>query len=373
MATEDATGTIPALLADLARPEWSEVLKAVGLAESWLLEAGPGAPGSDELVDALVGLSRHAKWEVRRAIAQTAGQLQHSAFESAIMRLAIDDNARVKQAAEQAAARRRDWRSAGLLGRQHEDKINALLDDIEVRFGRPGRDAVRRASEQIANIYARELYHETVKLMTPLAMSVERLGKRIVDDGTERSELKADAATIQERVGPLRAVLDAMRAYAAVPKLQFAEESLREVANEAASLVRDANERRGLQVGIVVRVPASLTAQVDRGRLVQAVSNLLHNATEAYEGIAGRAPVLVEGIEEAARSTLTVTDAGCGMSEEVLRDAPTLFATSKPQGTGFGLPLAIKIVEWEHSGQMRITSERNVGTRIEVRLPRQRG
>jgi signal transduction histidine kinase len=373
MGTEDPQGAIASLLAGLARPEWSHVLKAVSQAEGWLLDNGPGAPGSDEVVEALLVLARHPKWEVRRAIAQTAGQVQHPAFESAVTRLAVDDNSRVKQAAERAAGRRRDWKNASLLGKQHEDKINATLDDVEVRFGPRGRDAVRRASEEIANTYARELYHETVKLLTPLAMSVERLGKRIADEAVPRAELQADAATIQQRVGRLRTVQEAMRAYTAMPKLQFAVESLKEVADEAASLVRDANHRRGVHVGIDVRVPETLTAEVDRTRLVQAFTNLLHNATEAYDGLADRAPVVVEGLEEGARATLTFTDAGCGMSEEVLRDAGTLFATSKPDGTGFGLPLAIKIIESEHGGQLKMTSERGGGTRVEVRLPRQRG
>ena len=49
------------------------------------------------------------------------------------------------------------------------------------------------------------------------------------------------------------------------------------------------------------------------------------------------------------------------MSEEAQRDALTLFATSKPNGTGFGLPLAVKIVESEHGG--RLTLESNEGSR----------
>ena len=371
MGTDAPQGAVPLLLAGLARPEWSHVLKAVSQAEGWLLDNGPGAPGSNEVVEALVALSRHSKWEVRRAIAQTAGQVQHAAFESAVTRLAFDDHSRVKQAAEQAAGRRRDWKNASLLGKQHEDKINATLDDIEVRFGRRGRDAVRRASEEIANTYARELYHETVKLLTPLAMSVERLSKQIADETVPRAALQADAVTILQRVGRLRAVQEAMRAYTAIPKLQFAGESLKDVVAEAASLVRDANHRRGVQVGIDVRVSVALTSEVDRARLVQAFTNLLHNATEAYDGLEDRAPVVVEGLEEGARATLTFTDAGCGMSAEALRDAGTLFATNKPDGTGFGLPLAIKIIEFEHGGQLKMTSERGVGTRVEVRLPLQ--
>lgn len=371
MATEEPLrGPPTVLLEDLARSEWSVVLRAIARAETWLMDAGPGAAGSDELVGALVGLSRHAKWEVRRAIAQVAGQSQHSAFQTALTRLATDDNSRVRQASEQAAARRRDWKNASLLGQQHEDRINSSLDDIEARFGLRARDAVRRTSQEIANIYSRELYHEVVKLLSPLAMSAERLVQRIADESTPREELEHEAVRIQERVGRLRTILDAMRAYTAVPRIQHAQESMREIVEEAASLVRDSNQRRGMRVDIQVRVLPSLTAEVDRGRLIQAFTNILYNATEAYEGMEDREPVVVEAIDEGTRATLVFQDAGCGMSEEALRDAPVLFSTSKVQGTGFGLPLAIKIIESEHGGQLLMTSTRGVGTRVEVRLLR---
>ena len=50
------------------------------------------------------------------------------------------------------------------------------------------------------------------------------------------------------------------------------------------------------------------------------------------------------------------------MSAEAQRDALTLFPTSKPNGTGFGLPLAVKIVESEHGGRLSIESVKGRGT-----------
>ncbi len=57
------------------------------------------------------------------------------------------------------------------------------------------------------------------------------------------------------------------------------------------------------------------------------------------------------------------------MSEESQRDALTLFATSKPNGTGFGLPLAVKIVESEHGGRLTIESARGRGTLVRIVIP----
>ena len=60
------------------------------------------------------------------------------------------------------------------------------------------------------------------------------------------------------------------------------------------------------------------------------------------------------------------------MSAEAQRDALTLFATSKPNGTGFGLPLAVKIVESEHGGRLSIESVKGRGTIVRIIIPKHR-
>jgi len=58
------------------------------------------------------------------------------------------------------------------------------------------------------------------------------------------------------------------------------------------------------------------------------------------------------------------------MSAEAQRDALTLFATSKPNGTGFGLPLAAKIAESEHGGRLSIDSVKGRGTTVRIIIPK---
>jgi nitrogen fixation/metabolism regulation signal transduction histidine kinase len=346
------------VLGALAAADWSTVLDGVASAAAWLQSATPGDVGIRAVTERLVVLASHLKWEVRRAVAQAAAKTLRGEFEPVLARLATDDNARVRQAAEAASLRRRDWANASALGKQHEDHINATLDDIEARFGVRGRVAVKRASEQIANTFARELYHEVVKLLSPLATSADRLVTRLGEAGTSREELVQDASRMKDRVTRLRSVLDAMRAYSALPKLSFSEESIQEVIDESVTLISD-----GRRQGPPIRVDVvdGLRADVCRGRLVQALTNILANAVEAYEGLATATPIAVTAIAEDERVVIKVRDHGCGMSEEARADATVLFSTSKPTGTGFGLPLAVKIVESEHDGRLDRDTRGRVG------------
>src|SRR5436190_1846327 len=101
MATK-AAPALSELLTALEATDWTVVLQAVGIADSRLQGTVIGDPDCDELVAKLLPLAGHAKWEVRRAIANVAAQSPHAAFESVLARLARDDNSRVREAAEHA-------------------------------------------------------------------------------------------------------------------------------------------------------------------------------------------------------------------------------------------------------------------------------
>lgn len=371
MATESGMSN-GELLAKLDASDWTEALRAVAVADTRIRGTIVGDPETDQIVVKVVALASHTKWEVRRAVANAAGHAPHSAFERVLAKLALDDNSRVRQAAEQSALRRRDSRHASTLGKQHEDRLNSILDDIEVRFGARGRDAVKRAAEQIANTFARELYHEVIKLISPLAVSADRLKAQLSAQDTPGAELTHEAERIGRRVTQLRAVLDAMRAYTAQPALDFKCEGLRELVQEAVSVALESDGDKTHRPKIDIKVPSNLVVDVARARFVQALTNVLINAIESYRDVELVKPIEVSADLQGALVSMSVRDFGCGMSAEAQRDALTLFATSKPNGTGFGLPLAAKIVESEHGGRLNIDSVKGRGTLIVMTIPAHR-
>ncbi len=368
MATDESLAH-QKLLAALDADDWSVVLEAVSVADNAIRGALVGESKGDEIVARLVGLANHAKWEVRRAVANAAAHVTNSAFETVLATLALDQNTRVRQAAEHAALRRRDSRHASTLGKQHEERINSTLDDIEARFGLRGRDAVKRAAEQVANTFARELYHEVIRLLSPIATSAERLRTHLSAGNVSPNALAEETDRIGRRVAQLRAVLDAMRAYTAQPALSFQGEGLREVIEEAASVAIESDDDKHPRPPIEIDVSRDVVVDLARPRFVQALTNVLANAVESYRDGNVLKPVEISAEVQEGLITITIEDSGCGMSPESQRDALTLFATSKPNGTGFGLPLAVKIVESEHGGRLKIDSLKGRGTVVRITIP----
>jgi signal transduction histidine kinase len=363
----DASSTAAELERDLRESAWNELTKVIQHAADWLEQAPMGTAQSQMVVDAMTALADHEKWEVRRALALAAGACRSAAFDEVLSRLAADANARVQQAAEVSSLRRRDWRAAGLLGREHEERLDQVLEDIQHRFGAQGRAAVRRAANEMVSTFARELYHEVIRHITPLDREVQRL-KRNLATADAQAAIVGHAVQIEADLTQLKIVLKAMREYAATPELMFASERLRDVVDHAVRTTDAVAESLG--VAIENRVNADVVADIARGRFLQALSNVLCNAVEAYAGLSDRRPILVESSESVSAVTLSIRDHGAGMSTEVLVDARALFSSHKINGTGVGLPLAIKIIESEHDGRVTIDSAVDEGTTIRVTVPR---
>ncbi|HCG72102.1 MAG TPA: PAS domain-containing sensor histidine kinase, partial [Nitrospina sp.] len=66
--------------------------------------------------------------------------------------------------------------------------------------------------------------------------------------------------------------------------------------------------------------------------------------------------------------TVEIIDSGEGMDEETQKKLFTPFHTTKSKGSGLGLPISLKIVE-DHHGKIKITSEKGLGTTVQVFLP----
>jgi signal transduction histidine kinase len=65
---------------------------------------------------------------------------------------------------------------------------------------------------------------------------------------------------------------------------------------------------------------------------------------------------------------LDVTDTGVGMTDEVRDRIFDAFYSTRPGGSGLGLPTTRKIIEG-HGGTIHVQSEPGKGSRFTIRLP----
>lgn len=105
--------------------------------------------------------------------------------------------------------------------------------------------------------------------------------------------------------------------------------------------------------------------ELDQGQIKQVVLNLLINAIQAIDS---RGQIDIATTLEPGSVLLTIRDSGCGIPAADLARIFDPFFSSKPSGTGLGLPVAQRIVE-RHRGRLDLCSQPGQGTVAYLRLP----
>ncbi|MCG7334243.1 ATP-binding protein [Sporosarcina sp. ACRSM] len=104
----------------------------------------------------------------------------------------------------------------------------------------------------------------------------------------------------------------------------------------------------------------------DAEKIKQVLLNLFKNAVEAMSS--GGTLTISITLDKANQLRLDITDTGKGMTRQQLNQIFMPFYTSKPEGTGLGLPFVLKTIE-EHGGTVTVESEVNQGTVFIVTFP----
>jgi hypothetical protein len=105
----------------------------------------------------------------------------------------------------------------------------------------------------------------------------------------------------------------------------------------------------------------------DAELLQKAFTNLLLNAIQSLPRGEGAVEVTVTEARN-GKVTTSIRDTGCGIPPERLETLFRPFQTTKDRGMGIGLCHTRSIIE-VHGGQIRIESQVNAGTKVEVELP----
>ena len=124
--------------------------------------------------------------------------------------------------------------------------------------------------------------------------------------------------------------------------------------------------------------PSLPPIEADEDQLKQVFLNLIKNAIEASRK-GGKVQIITRlSSGYAIKSTsspvpqqnivIEIIDSGEGMDEQTQKKLFTPFHTTKTKGSGLGLPISLKIVK-DHNGKIKVTSEKGLGTTVQVFLP----
>jgi two-component system, NtrC family, sensor histidine kinase HydH len=142
---------------------------------------------------------------------------------------------------------------------------------------------------------------------------------------------------------------------------------LRRAIDDIVDLFQADTRRRNRSVTITRDLINDIYISIDPDQLRQILWNLLLNADEAVEH-KGAINISMHPADKKYAS-ITITDDGCGMTEDTLKLIFDPFFTRKPKGTGLGLSIVQRLIS-SYNGFIDVTSVPGKGSSFILKFPR---
>ncbi|TSA20141.1 MAG: HAMP domain-containing protein [Betaproteobacteria bacterium] len=209
---------------------------------------------------------------------------------------------------------------------------------------------------------ARRLAHEVKNPLTPIQLSIEQLQARLEDslEPKHQAMLNRATAAIVQQVDAIRTLVDEFSRYARIPTPVIHRVDINNLVREVMALYTGV----GVSVDLAEDLPA---VGADRSLLNRVLVNLIKNALEAVEHEDDK-QVVVRTSRVENMACLCVEDNGPGFGERQMAHLFEPYATTKPRGSGLGLPIVKRIID-DHHGQIEVHNVTPHGAAIRILLP----
>jgi signal transduction histidine kinase len=215
---------------------------------------------------------------------------------------------------------------------------------------------------------AAQVAHEVRNPLGSITLNLDLMGSEIKKLSQSSRHAGQEALTLvnemREEVRRIQRVIEDYLKFARLPKLQSQRLKLNEFLEQKLAFMDPTFQNAGVRLR--TEFDAGLkTISADGEQIWQAILNLVQNSLEAMPT---GGTLAVSTRRESGQALVRVNDTGKGMSEEQLKQVFVPFFTTKPRGTGLGLPLTQRILH-EHGAQLECASTVGKGTSFTIHFP----
>jgi len=222
---------------------------------------------------------------------------------------------------------------------------------------------LRQARTQaIANL-GDSVAHEIRNPLNSIHMNVQLLREGLSAERLDRERLDRTATTVQSEIKRLDGVVRDFVQFSRPPALRLDRGSLNRVVRAALDALDAQIREKSLKVRTDLQ--SARPVNMDRDRIQRAIYNVLLNAVQV---LPPKGEITCRSRDEERHCVLEISDNGPGLEPAKSANIFNLFYTTKPGGTGLGLPIANRIVE-EHGGRMAVASAPGEGATFALFLP----
>ena len=225
----------------------------------------------------------------------------------------------------------------------------------------------QRLVEQYTEIatLAGGLAHEIKNPLSTIRLNMELLAEDFSDPQNPRERRALQKIdVVQRECQRLQNLLDDFLNFAKLRRLNLQPTNLNEAVERMLDFFRPKAEESGIQIYRYLD-PDLPIVMLDRDQFHAALLNLVLNAQQAMPN---GGQLVVRTLVTSFGVRLDLIDTGVGMDEKTLSQLFKAFFSTKPGGSGLGLPTTRKIID-AHRGRISVQSEVGRGTHFSIDLP----
>jgi two-component system NtrC family sensor kinase len=248
-----------------------------------------------------------------------------------------------------------------------EVRVNQKTEELARAYHRLVQSEKMASLGKLAAVVAHEINNPLAGILT-YSKLVSRMVEKGLNGGQRRNEARQHLEVIEGESRRCGAIVKNLLTFARQAPLNPQKNDLNRVVERCILLVGHQCELQS------VDIETSLDHDMppiycDAGQIQQVVLALMMNAVEAMPH-GGRLRVGTAYDPGKREASLTVTDEGAGIPENVLPHIFEPFFTTKEEGKGVGLGLAVAFgIVQQHGGNIEVVSTQQKGTTFRVTLP----
>jgi signal transduction histidine kinase len=241
------------------------------------------------------------------------------------------------------------------------EDLLAREEEVERRFEEQENLLLAQAGFAQVGELAAEMAHEFKRPLASIVTALQLFDQEYELEGTSRVVMDE----VNDQLSRLTGTMQDLFSLAKPVALDRERVDPRELMDDC---LMEARSHPGAEAIRFVRnyAPDAPVLWAEERRLKQALTNVLVNAVEAMpEG--GTITVSIQPMGDCG-ILFKIQDEGAGIPKEEVEKAFKPFYSTKPLGTGLGLPLVVRVVR-SHRGKLGIESTPGEGTTVRICLP----
>ncbi len=249
----------------------------------------------------------------------------------------------------------------------YDDEIGRIVGEYNNMVNKVEENAALLAQSEREMAWremARQVAHEIKNPLTPMKLNIQYLQQAMRNNAPNIKELTDKVAdSIVEQINNLSYIASEFSNFAKMPEAKPERLELGELLNKAVELHLDDAH---IKVTIIESTE-KLFVHSDRSQLLRVFTNLLENARQAIPADRN-GNILVSVTTDNGVVTISIGDNGAGIPDEIIGKLFQPYFTTKSSGTGLGLAMTKKIIEfWK--GIIWFETKEGVGTTFFINLP----